>query len=112
MRTVPMAGRNSRWTAAIPLRLAQRTRRTQRTVKGRAPVEAEAGRRWAFATANYQPPTNHYSLLTDPAVVVAVLDVAAQGCDADLDFLEDVPVAVAFWAALVQSATVTRALSD
>jgi hypothetical protein len=29
-------------------------------------------------------------------VVAAVLDVSAQGCDVDSDFLEDAPVAVAF----------------
>ncbi|MGA7125540.1 MAG: hypothetical protein WBZ19_04485 [Chthoniobacterales bacterium] len=47
-------------------------------------------------TANRKPITNRQSVLTDPAVVVAVvLDVSAQGCDVDLDFLEDAPVAVA-----------------
>jgi hypothetical protein len=48
--------------------------------------------------ANQSPITSHFSLLTDPAVVVvaAVLGVSAQGYDVDLDFLEDVPVAVAF----------------
>jgi hypothetical protein len=45
-----------------------------------------------------EPPTNHQSLLTDPAAVVvaAVPDVSARGYDVDLDFLEDAPVAVAF----------------
>ena len=73
--------------------------------KGRAPVEAEPGRRRAYATANRkrptencQPPTNHQSLLTDPAAVVVagVPDVSARGYDVDLDFLEDAPVAVTF----------------
>ncbi|MFY9987104.1 MAG: hypothetical protein WAK31_20255 [Chthoniobacterales bacterium] len=66
--------------------------------RGRAPVEAEAGGRMQpqTTTANRKPITNHQSVLTDPAVVVAVvLDVSAQGCDVDLDFLEDAPVAVA-----------------
>jgi len=57
--------------------------------KGRAPVEAEADRRRAYAIANrkllsahHSPITSPFSLLTDPAVVVeAVLDVSAQGCD-------------------------------
>jgi hypothetical protein len=45
-------------------------------------------------TANQSLIANQF--LTDPAVVVAVvLDVSAQGCDVDLDFLEDAPVVVA-----------------
>jgi hypothetical protein len=51
--------------------------------KRRVPVEAEAGRRRAFATADRPRITNHQSLLSEPA---AVLGVWAQGCDVDLDF--------------------------
>jgi hypothetical protein len=60
-------------------------------------------------TANQSLITNQFSLLTDPAVVAAVvLDVSAQGCDLDLDFLEDAPAAVAVWA----GAAATLVLSE